>query len=330
MTVLVTGATGTVGRDVARGLAEAGEAVRCATTSHGHRGSPDLPGESVAFDFTDPSTYGPALAGVDRIFLVRPPAISNVARDIRPFVLAAARRPIRLVVFLSLMGVNRVMPHWRIEQDLGAAGLPATMLRPAFFTQNLATAYRADIAEHDRIRLPAGSGRTSFVDTLDVARAAVVALRDPARCVGLGLHPDRAARVDLRRGGVVAVRRAGPTDPLRAGRVPPLPRRAACAGTTRRLRPRPVVDQRDRPGRVGRPRHRLLPRADRPAGDRIARDRPPPAGGLAVIVVNARPRRTRSAWTCGDGDHLRRAGMVPGVGSLLSADRRVPPQRAGA
>lgn len=185
MTVLVTGATGTVGRDVARGLAEAGEAVRCATTSHGHRGSPDLPGESVAFDFTDPSTYGPALAGVDRIFLVRPPAISNVARDIRPFVLAAARGPIRLVVFLSLMGVNRVMPHWRIEQDLGAAGLPATMLRPAFFTQNLATAYRADIAEHDRIRLPAGSGRTSFVDTLDVARAAVVALRDPARCVGL-------------------------------------------------------------------------------------------------------------------------------------------------
>jgi uncharacterized protein YbjT (DUF2867 family) len=179
----VTGATGTVGKDVAAQLAERGIEVRRAVlpadteTTHG-------PGTTVAFDFTDPATHGDALDGVDRVFLMRPPPMSNVKRDMRPFVNAMAQRPIRLVAFLSLMGVNRAMPHWQIEHDLRCAGIPASMLRPSFFTQNVSGAYRADIAVHDRIRLPAGSGRTSFVDTRDVAAVAAAALADPDRHAG--------------------------------------------------------------------------------------------------------------------------------------------------
>lgn len=67
------------------------------------------------------------------------------------------------------MGVDRLMPHWQVERDLEASGLPHRLVRPSFCTRNLAAAHRADIAEHDRTRLPAGAGRTSFVDTRDVA-----------------------------------------------------------------------------------------------------------------------------------------------------------------
>lgn len=59
-----------------------------------------------------------------------------------------------------------------------------TFLRPSFFTQNLAVAYRGDIADHDRLRLPAGDGRTTVVDTRDVAAVAALALRDPAAHAG--------------------------------------------------------------------------------------------------------------------------------------------------
>ena len=52
------------------------------------------------------------------------------------------------------MGVNPAMPHYGLEQDVKAAGPPATMRRPAFFVQNLETAYRADIRDRDGIRLP--------------------------------------------------------------------------------------------------------------------------------------------------------------------------------
>jgi uncharacterized protein YbjT (DUF2867 family) len=85
---------------------------------------------------------------------------------------------------LSLMGVNPAMPHWQLERDVRASGMPWTMLRPAFFMQNLETAYRASIRDHNRIRLPAGRGRTSFVDTRDVADIAALALTNPADHAG--------------------------------------------------------------------------------------------------------------------------------------------------
>jgi uncharacterized protein YbjT (DUF2867 family) len=98
---------------------------------------------------------------------------------IRPFIRQMALQPLREVVVLSLMGVNPAMPHWQLEREVKASGLPWTMLRPAFFMQNLQTAYRDDIRDHDRIRLPAGGGRTSFIDTRDIADVAALALTRP-------------------------------------------------------------------------------------------------------------------------------------------------------
>jgi uncharacterized protein YbjT (DUF2867 family) len=107
------------------------------------------------------------------------PQISDTKRYIRPFIEAMATAHVSHVVFLSLMGVNRAMPHWQVEQDLRASALPWTFLRPSFFAQNLGGAYRNDIRLHDRIRLGSGRGRTSFVDTRDIATVAAHILSDP-------------------------------------------------------------------------------------------------------------------------------------------------------
>lgn len=170
--VLVTGATGTVGRHVVAALRARGTEVRRAVRVVEHA-------DDRRFDFVDPTSWEAALDGVDRLFLMRPPAISDVKGLIRPFVHLAARRSVRHVVVLSVMGVNPAMPHWRLERDVKASGIPWTMLRPAYFMQNLETAWRPSIRDQGVLRMPAGRGRTSFVDTRDVADIAALALREP-------------------------------------------------------------------------------------------------------------------------------------------------------
>jgi uncharacterized protein YbjT (DUF2867 family) len=173
--VLITGASGTVGRSLVEHLLAAGQRVRA--------GVPDparahLPAgvEVVRLDFTDPATAGPALAGVDRLFLLRPPAISDVATAFGPLVAAAGE--VRRVVVLSVMGVNPALPHWRMERMVTGAGLAMTALRPAYFAQNLITAFGEEIREDSRFSLASGAGRVSFVDTRDIAAVAARVLAD--------------------------------------------------------------------------------------------------------------------------------------------------------
>ena len=176
--ILVTGATGTVGGHVAQGLAgrdaNSVAAVRCPGAAD------DLPLPSVRFDFEDAMTYD-AFSGMDRLFLVRPPAIAKVWESIFPALDAAERAGVRHVVFLSLLGAeqNPFVPHRWIEWKLLRSGMDETFLRPSFFMQNLATTHRADIRDRDAIFVPAGHGRTSFVDARDVAAAGVKALTEP-------------------------------------------------------------------------------------------------------------------------------------------------------
>ena len=148
-------------------------------------GSADRVGPGVAtrpFVFGQPAAaFAPVLEGADRLFLLRPPAIADVQRDLFPVVDAARRIGVRQVVFVSLQGVqfNRRTPHYAVEQYLRQSGTAYTFLRPNFFMQNLSTTYAADIRDHDRIYLPAGRALTALIDARDVGRVAATVLTEP-------------------------------------------------------------------------------------------------------------------------------------------------------
>ena len=179
MTVFVTGATGTVGRHVVRALSD-----RDATVRVGVRDPDSIPaplaaaGEVVAFDFEKPETWGRALREVDSIFLVRPPVVDR--SDVESFVDAAGRVGVTRIVYLSTLGAERnlFVPHHWIEKRIIAADVEYTLLRASFFMQNLLEVHRPDIIEHDEIFVPAGNGKTSFVDARDIAEAAAVVLTE--------------------------------------------------------------------------------------------------------------------------------------------------------
>jgi uncharacterized protein YbjT (DUF2867 family) len=112
---------------------------------------------------------------------MRPPAITRVKRWLVPVVDAARDAGVQHVVFLSLMGVDRnpLVPHRAVEDHLRTTDMAWTFLRAGFFMQNLSTTHRADIRDEGRILVPAGGGRTGFVDTRDLAEVAATFLLDP-------------------------------------------------------------------------------------------------------------------------------------------------------
>lgn len=183
--ILVTGASGNVGSAVAGHLLQRGLSVRAADIDLSCLPAGAQP---VRLDLTDPATYAPALRGIDRLFLIRPPAIARVKPTLHAFLDAAADAGVSHVVFSSVAGAqdNRIVPHHRVEQHLMASPMGWTMLRPGFFAQNLASAYRTDIRDHDRIHVPAADGRVAFIDTRDLGEAAAIILADPTGHVGQG------------------------------------------------------------------------------------------------------------------------------------------------
>lgn len=182
-TILVTAAAGTVGREVVHALLARGAPVIAA--DHREDRLARLFGARVVarrLDFQDPATWSAAVDGADHLFLVRPPAISDVARTLNPFVDAARADGVEHVVFLSVAGAGRskIVPHRKVEDHLRARGEHHTNLRPGFFAQNLETAYRADIARDDRIYVPAGRRQpVNWIDVRDIAEVAALVLTAP-------------------------------------------------------------------------------------------------------------------------------------------------------
>ncbi|HEY9855421.1 MAG TPA: SDR family oxidoreductase [Stenomitos sp.] len=176
--ILVTGATGNVGSEVLKRLVAAGAPVFAAVRqpSEEHR-----PYAEVTFDFERPDTFDLALGGVDRLFLMRPPALADADRTFAPLIRAAQAAKVRHIVFLSLLGAekNGMLPHRKIEDLIVASGIPYTFLRPGFFMQNLSTTHRAEIRDRDTLFVPAGKGATSFIDARDIAEVAAKTLTEP-------------------------------------------------------------------------------------------------------------------------------------------------------
>ncbi len=185
--MLVTGATGNVGSALVDVLVQQNIGVTVAVTDPVSYGK-DRGIDAVRLDFHDPSTFAPAVKGVDSVFLLRPPAISKVGPTLNRFITVARNHGVRHVVFLSVAGAetNKVVPHHRVEVHLAKAAVNHTILRPGFFANNLGDAYREDIRTDHRLYVPAGTGRVAFIDARDIAAVVGVIAHEPSAHVGSG------------------------------------------------------------------------------------------------------------------------------------------------
>ncbi|MEO6089914.1 MAG: NAD(P)H-binding protein [Umezawaea sp.] len=169
--ILITGATGTIGREVVRLLAERGVALRAMSRK------PSGP-DGVRADFDDPASLRRAADGVDALFLLTAPATATSRHDLA--MLDAARAAgVAKVVKLSAIGTGsttddgHVIGRWHLagEEAVRGSGMAWTVLRPSSFASNVLR-----FAAEGRLANLTGDGRQGVVDPRDVAAVAVEAL----------------------------------------------------------------------------------------------------------------------------------------------------------
>ena len=175
--VLITGATGNVGNELLKKLKVVDNVNIYAAGRNISKTKKIIDEDKINYvrlDFKDESTYKSALKDIDTVFLMRPPAISKVKKYIYPFLVEMKEANINQVVFLSLQGgdKNIVVPHYKIERYIENLDIPYTFLRPSFFMQNLSTTHLKEIKEDNEIFIPAGQGKTNFIDVRDIAEVA--------------------------------------------------------------------------------------------------------------------------------------------------------------
>jgi uncharacterized protein YbjT (DUF2867 family) len=182
--ILVTGATGELGRELVGLLARPGCVVRAATRdpAAARRIFP-AEVEVVELDFDRTETYDAAAQWVDRMFLMPPPFDPDAFGTINPFLDWAVSADVRRVVLLSAMDAES-MPELalrKVEQHLEGLGIAYTILRPNLYMQNFCSGFLLDgIRNEGRIELCAAAGKVSLVDARDVAAVAAAALRGSA------------------------------------------------------------------------------------------------------------------------------------------------------
>lgn len=164
MTYLVLGATGKTGRHVVSELTARGAEVRPASRATG-------------FDWAEPSTWDAFLDGVTGAYIVETtedPALPAA------FAERAVAAGVRRLVLLSARLTHPAQVELIEERERGVieSGTEWTVLRPAWFTQNLAELpwFTEPMDATGVLALPTGDGREAFIDTRDIAAVAAAAL----------------------------------------------------------------------------------------------------------------------------------------------------------
>jgi uncharacterized protein YbjT (DUF2867 family) len=165
-TILVTGATGNVGRHVVSQLAGAGLEVRALVRDPERARLPEHV-EVVRGDLSAPETLEPALKGVESVFLLWP----HFAADGAAEVLTANAGHARRVVYLSANVADEPVTHYHeVERLIRHSGLGWTFLRPGGFATN--TLGWAGQIRQGVVRWPYGQASRPLIHERDIAAVA--------------------------------------------------------------------------------------------------------------------------------------------------------------
>ena len=183
--ILITGATGNIGREVIRYLYDNNTQDQIiAGVRTIDKAKSELMNYSqlnyVQFDFEDSTTFDNSLDNIDCIFLLRPPHISDIDKYFGPLIKKIKERNITQVIFLSVQGAekSKIIPHNKIEKLITDYGLDFIFLRPSYFMQNLTTTLLKDIQEKHKIILPAGKAKFNWIDIENIGEVTAKLLND--------------------------------------------------------------------------------------------------------------------------------------------------------
>ena len=170
--IVVTGATGNVGRPLVQALAVAGALV---TAGSGQGAGAPAGVRTLQADLTEPKSLEPALAGAEALFLLTPPALL-LGGAIGDVVVVTREAGIRRVVLLSSQGVGTGRHPSSLEDAVTRSGLEWTVLRPGNFDSN-ALQWAGTVRERREVVAPFGDVALPAIDPADIAEVAAVVLR---------------------------------------------------------------------------------------------------------------------------------------------------------
>ena len=193
MTLLIVGATGTLGRQIARRALDEGYQVRCLVRSYRKAAFlKEWGAELVPGNLCQPDSLPPALEGVSAIIdaatasAADSVSIKRVDWDGKvSLIQAAAAAGIKRYIFFSFLDAEKYpqVPLLEIkrctELFLAESGLDYTILRPCGFLQGLLSLYAMPILDNQAVWLPNKPSALAYMNTQDVAKFAIRALSVP-------------------------------------------------------------------------------------------------------------------------------------------------------
>jgi uncharacterized protein YbjT (DUF2867 family) len=178
--ILVTGASGSVGKTVLAEVARSGQKHRALYRSKEEATRAPAGTDTVIADFADKASLAAAVRGVESVYLVCSP-IPDLVHLESNAIEACEAAEVRRIVLNSALGAGdypKSFPSWhrKVEDKLKATKMAYCILRPNSFMQNVLTYYAPSIRTQGAFYSSMGNARTSYLDVRDIAVVAAKAL----------------------------------------------------------------------------------------------------------------------------------------------------------
>jgi NAD(P)H dehydrogenase (quinone) len=176
--IVVTGATGQLGQLVIKALLKKVPASNIVAAVRNMEKAKDIAALGVQVrhaDYNQPASWDAALQGADKVLLISSSEIGQRAKQHKVVIDAAKRAGVKLLAYTSVLRADTsplglAVEHKETEDYLRASGVPFTLLRHSWYTENYTAGIPSALA-HDAVFGAAGDGRISSATCADYAEA---------------------------------------------------------------------------------------------------------------------------------------------------------------